>query len=62
LKHGGEYYSSAVGEINVVNKMKEVNAVIGGEGNGGVIYPPIHYGRDALTGIALFFNPSCQIG
>jgi len=56
LKHGGEYFPSAVGEINVVEKMKEVNAVIGGEGNGGVIYPPIHYGRDALTGIALFLT------
>lgn len=56
LKHGGEYSPSAVGEINVVEKMKEVNAVIGGEGNGGVIYPPIHYGRDALTGIALFLT------
>jgi phosphomannomutase len=56
LKHGGEYFPSAVGEINVVEKMKEVNAVLGGEGNGGVIYPPIHYGRDALTGIALFLT------
>ena len=55
-KHGGKYYASAVGEVNVVQKMKEVNAVIGGEGNGGVIYPPIHYGRDALTGIALFLT------
>lgn len=55
-KHGGKYYASAVGEINVVQKMKEVNAVIGGEGNGGVIYPPVHYGRDALTGIALFLT------
>jgi phosphomannomutase len=56
LKHGGQYFSSAVGEINVVEKMKEVDAVIGGEGNGGIIYPPIHYGRDALTGIALFLT------
>lgn len=56
IKHGQRYYPSAVGEINVVEKMKEVNAVIGGEGNGGVIYPPIHYGRDALTGIALFLT------
>ncbi|MFW5758655.1 MAG: phosphoglucosamine mutase [Bacteroidota bacterium] len=56
LKHGAEYYSSAVGEINVVKKMKEVGAIIGGEGNGGVIYPQIHYGRDALTGIALFLT------
>jgi phosphomannomutase len=55
-KHGGEYFASAVGEINVVEKMKEVNAVIGGEGNGGVIYPALHYGRDALTGIALFLT------
>ncbi|MFP4289665.1 MAG: phosphoglucosamine mutase [Bacteroidales bacterium] len=56
LKRGAEYHSSAVGEINVVKKMKEVNAIIGGEGNGGVIYPEIHYGRDALTGIALFLT------
>ncbi|MBC7888000.1 MAG: phosphoglucosamine mutase [Ferruginibacter sp.] len=56
LKHGGEYFSSAVGEVNVVNKMKEVNAVIGGEGNGGIILPDLHYGRDALIGIALFLT------
>lgn len=55
-KHGGEYYPSAVGEVNVVRKMKEVNAVIGGEGNGGVIVPDFHYGRDALIGIALFLS------
>ena len=55
-KHGGEYFASAVGEVNVVNKMKEVNAVIGGEGNGGVIVPELHYGRDALAGIALFLT------
>lgn len=55
-KHGGEYFAAAVGEVNVVNKMKEVNAVIGGEGNGGVIYPATHYGRDALVGIALFLT------
>jgi len=55
-KHGSNYHASAVGEINVVEKMKEVGAVIGGEGNGGVIYPPIHFGRDALTGIALFMS------
>lgn len=55
-KHGSGYHASAVGEINVVEKMKEVGAVIGGEGNGGVIYPPIHYGRDALTGMALFMS------
>ena len=54
--HGQSYYSSAVGEVNVVNKMKEVGAVIGGEGNGGIIYPPLHYGRDALVGIALFLS------
>ncbi len=56
MKYGGEYYSSAVGEVNVVNRMKEVNAVIGGEGNGGIIVPDLHYGRDALIGIALFLT------
>ena len=56
LKHGGEYFSSAVGEVNVVNKMKEANAVIGGEGNGGIIVPHLHYGRDAMIGIALFLS------
>ena len=56
IKHGGEYFSCAVGEVNVVNKMKEVNAVIGGEGNGGIIVPDLHYGRDALIGIALFLT------
>ncbi|SFP90676.1 phosphoglucosamine mutase [Parafilimonas terrae] len=56
VKHGGEYFPSAVGEVNVVTKMKEVNAVIGGEGNGGVILPQLHYGRDALAGIALFLT------
>jgi phosphomannomutase len=56
LKHGGSYYPSAVGEVNVVNRMKEVNAVIGGEGNGGIIVPDLHYGRDALIGIALFLS------
>ncbi len=55
-ENGNEYYSSAVGEVNVVAKMKETNAVIGGEGNGGVIYPESHYGRDALVGIALFLS------
>ncbi|MEZ4859210.1 MAG: phosphoglucosamine mutase [Flavobacteriaceae bacterium] len=55
-KHGGVYYASAVGEVNVVEKMKEVNAVIGGEGNGGIIYPELHYGRDSLLGIALFLS------
>jgi phosphomannomutase len=55
-KNGGEYYFSAVGEVNVVETMKEYNAIIGGEGNGGVIYPELHYGRDALVGIALFLS------
>ena len=54
--YGQHYYAAAVGEVNVVTKMKEVNAVIGGEGNGGVIYPECHYGRDALVGIALFLS------
>lgn len=54
--YGQEYFASAVGEVNVVTRMKEVNAVIGGEGNGGVIYPESHYGRDALVGIALFLS------
>lgn len=56
VKHGGDYYPSAVGEVNVVTKMKAVNAVIGGEGNGGIIVPDLHYGRDALIGIALFLT------
>lgn len=56
LERGGEYFPSAVGEVNVVKKMKEVNAVIGGEGNGGIIVPDFHYGRDALIGIALFLT------
>ena len=55
-KYGEKYFGSAVGEINVVNKMKDVGAVIGGEGNGGIIYPMLHYGRDALIGIALFLT------
>ena len=55
-RYGGQYYASAVGEVNVTTKMKEVGAVIGGEGNGGVIYPASHYGRDALVGIALFLS------
>ncbi len=59
---GGEYHGAAVGEVNVVNKMKEVNAVIGGEGNGGVIYPDLHYGRDALVGIALFLTHLAKFG
>ncbi|MBL7765949.1 MAG: phosphoglucosamine mutase [Chitinophagaceae bacterium] len=62
LKHGGEYFASAVGEVNVVNKMKEVNAVIGGEGNGGIIVPELHYGRDALIGIALFLTHLSHFG
>lgn len=60
IKHGGEYHPSAVGEVNVVNKMKAVNAVIGGEGNGGIIVPDLHYGRDALIGIALFLSHLAQ--
>ncbi len=55
-KYRGKYYASAVGEVNVVTKMKEENAIIGGEGNGGVIYPALHYGRDALVGIALILT------
>lgn len=54
--YGASYFASAVGEVNVVEKMKEVNAVIGGEGNGGIIYPELHYGRDSLVGIALFLS------
>lgn len=61
-KHGGQYMASAVGEVNVTTKMKEVNAVIGGEGNGGVIYPKSHYGRDALVGIALFLSSLAHKG
>lgn len=59
---GGVYNAAAVGEVNVVNKMKETNAVIGGEGNGGVIYPELHYGRDALVGIALFLTHLAKFG
>lgn len=59
---GGEYQASAVGEVNVVNLMKACNAVIGGEGNGGVIYPELHYGRDALVGIALFLTHLAKFG
>ena len=55
-KHNSNYFASAVGEVNVVEKMKDKNAVIGGEGNGGIIYPALHYGRDALVGIALFLT------
>ena len=61
-RHGGRYTASAVGEVNVTTKMKEVGAVIGGEGNGGVIYPESHYGRDALVGIALFLSSLAQKG
>lgn len=60
--HGMEYNSSAVGEVNVVEKMKATNAIIGGEGNGGVIYPELHYGRDALVGIALFLSHLAKEG
>ena len=61
-KHGGTYAAAAVGEVNVTTKMKEVDAIIGGEGNGGVIYPESHYGRDALVGIALFLSSLAQKG
>ena len=61
-KQGGQYFPSAVGEVNVVNMMKEMNAVIGGEGNGGIIYPELHYGRDALVGIALFLTSLSKSG
>lgn len=61
-KHGGSYTASAVGEVNVVNQMKTSNAVIGGEGNGGVIYPGLHYGRDALVGIAFFLTHLAKSG
>jgi phosphomannomutase len=61
-KAGGEYNAAAVGEVNVVNQMKATNAVIGGEGNGGIIYPELHYGRDALVGIALFLTHLAKTG
>lgn len=61
-RHGGKYSAAAVGEVNVTTKMKEVNAIIGGEGNGGVIYPDSHYGRDALVGIALFLTSLAKKG
>lgn len=61
-KHGVVHAQSAVGEVNVVKKMKELNAVIGGEGNGGIIYPDLHYGRDALVGIALFLTHLAKFG
>jgi phosphomannomutase len=62
IKAGGEYASAAVGEVNVVAKMKEIGAIIGGEGNGGIIYPELHYGRDALVGIALFLTHLARFG
>lgn len=62
VKRGGEYYAAAVGEVNVVEKMKAVKAVIGGEGNGGIILPELHYGRDALVGIALFLSHLAHTG
>ena len=61
-RHGGQYTAAAVGEVNVTTKMKQVGAVIGGEGNGGVIYPESHYGRDALVGIVLFLSSLAQKG
>ncbi|MGH1336750.1 MAG: phosphoglucosamine mutase [Aureispira sp.] len=61
-KYGGEYHASAVGEVNVVTMMKETGAVIGGEGNGGIIYPELHYGRDALVGVALFLSFMAETG
>lgn len=61
-KHGGSYTAAAVGEVNVVDAMKKTNAVIGGEGNGGIIYPELHYGRDALVGIALFLSHLAKTG
>jgi phosphomannomutase len=61
-KAGGKYYASAVGEVNVVSLMKSSKAVIGGEGNGGVIYPDLHYGRDSLVGIALFLSHLAKFG
>ncbi|GAA4001379.1 phosphoglucosamine mutase [Hymenobacter fastidiosus] len=61
-KAGGQYAAAAVGEVNVVTKMKETNAVIGGEGNGGIIYPELHYGRDSLVGIALFLSHLAKTG
>ena len=61
-KAGGHYFASAVGEVNVVNLMKETDAVIGGEGNGGIIFPELHHGRDALVGIALFLTHLAQSG
>lgn len=60
--HGGEYFAAAVGEVNVTTKMHEVGALIGGEGNGGVIYPASHYGRDAMVGVALFLSHLAHLG
>jgi len=62
IAHGGQYTAAAVGEVNVVTAMKATNAVIGGEGNGGIIYPALHYGRDALVGIALFLTHLAKSG
>lgn len=62
LRHGGDYSAAAVGEVNVVRKMKDTGAIIGGEGNGGIIYPELHYGRDALVGIALFLSMLAKSG
>lgn len=62
INYGGNYFASAVGEVNVVESMKANNAVIGGEGNGGIIYPELHYGRDALVGIALFLTHLAKTG
>ncbi len=62
LRHGGSYSAAAVGEVNVTTRMKETGAVIGGEGNGGVIYPELHYGRDALVGVALFLTLLAKSG
>ena len=62
IKNGGTYAAAAVGEVNVVDKMKETNAIIGGEGNGGIIFPELHYGRDALVGIALFLTHLAKWG
>ncbi len=62
LKYGGTYTAAAVGEVNVVTEMKKASAVIGGEGNGGVIYPALHYGRDALVGVALFLSSLARSG
>ena len=61
-KAGGKYFASSVGEVNVVEAMKLNNAVVGGEGNGGIIYPELHYGRDALAGIALFLSHLAKFG